>query len=139
MADRLQLRIVTPERETLVIEVDEVVLPSVEGSMGVLAGHAPLLAQLRIGEVSYRVGSERRYLAVSGGFAEVLRSEVSVLAETCEPAEAIDVERARRAKQTAEEALQSGASDQALAQAEVRLRRALNRLDIHGRARGMMS
>ena len=87
MADKITLEIVTPERQVLVEQADEVVLPSLEGYMGVLPGHAPLLAQLDVGEVSYRVGNQRHFLAVTGGFAEVLRESVSILATTCERAE----------------------------------------------------
>jgi F-type H+-transporting ATPase subunit epsilon len=127
---KLQLEIATPDRLVLSEDVDEVVLPSVEGSMGVLPGHAPLLARLDSGEVSYRVGNVRRYLAVSGGFAEVLRTRVYVLAETAERAEEIDVERARDSKRRAEEALKSTKDPQDLEEAEARRARAEVRLRV---------
>jgi F-type H+-transporting ATPase subunit epsilon len=130
MQDKLALEIATPERLVLTVEADEVVLPSVEGSMGALPGHAPLLAVLDVGEVSYRSGGVRRHLAVSGGFAEVLPDSVRILAETCEPAEAIDVERARRAEARAQERLRSQAADVDFARARASLARALCRIRI---------
>jgi F-type H+-transporting ATPase subunit epsilon len=133
MQDSIRLEIVTPERQVIDETVDEVVLPSVEGSMGVLPGHAPLLARLDPGEVSYRKGGTRRFLAISGGFAEVLRDSVSVLARTAEPAEEIDVERARRARADAEERLKGNVSEAEFRAAEVRLKRAVSRIQVHER------
>ncbi len=131
MPDKLQLEIVTPERSVLTEQVDEVVLPSVEGYMGVLPGHAPLLAQLDVGEVSYRVGQQRRYLAISGGYAEVQRGSVSVLARTAELSEEIDLERARRAKEKAESAMKADLPVDQFRHAEVRLKRAISRIGVH--------
>ena len=133
MADRIQLEVVTPERRVVATEVDEVVLPSENGYMGVLAGHAPLLAILDVGEVSYRVGTTRKYLAVSGGFAEVLRDSVSILAKTSEPAEEIDVERAQRAREKAQAQVSGEGSE--VRHAEVKLKRALCRLQVHEKLR----
>ena len=133
MPDSIRLEIVTPERQVLDEVVDEVVLPSVEGSMGVLPGHAPLLARLDPGEVSYRKGGTRRYLSISGGFAEVLRDSVSVLARTAERAEEIDVERARRARAHAEEQLKANVSEVEFRAAEVQLKRAVSRIQVHER------
>jgi len=135
MAGGLLLEIVTPERRVLSERVDEVVLPSVNGSMGVLPGHAPLLARLEAGEVSYRVGDVRRFLAVSGGHAEVLRDAVNVLARTAERAEEIDVDRAQRAKTGAQAVLDSAKEESEFQRAEIRFKRALARLDVSGRAR----
>jgi len=135
MAGGLQLEIVTPERRVLAERVDEVVLPSVEGSMGVLPGHAPLLARLDAGEVSFRVGDVRRFLAVSGGHAEVLRDAVNVLARTAEWAEEIDIERAQRAKDAAHAVLQSARAESELRRGEIRLKRAIARLEVGGRTR----
>jgi F-type H+-transporting ATPase subunit epsilon len=131
MADKLQLEIVTPERSVLTEQVDEVVLPSLEGYMGVLPGHAPLLAQLDVGEVSYRVGQQRKYLAISGGYAEVQRGSVSVLARTAELSEEIDLERAQRAKERAESALKGDLPSDEFRHFEVRLKRALSRIGVH--------
>jgi F-type H+-transporting ATPase subunit epsilon len=130
--DRIRLEIATPERLLVTEGVDEVVLPSVDGYMGVLPGHAPLLARLQTGEISYRVGKRQRFFAVSGGFAEVLRDSVKILAETCEPAEEIDLERARRAKDRAEAVLRDR-SESEFARAEVGLKRAISRIQVHAR------
>jgi F-type H+-transporting ATPase subunit epsilon len=102
--------------------------------MGVLPGHAPLLAQLDVGEVSYREGNERHFLAVTGGFAEVLRESVSLLATACERAEEIDVERARMSRERAETALKADASEREFHRAAARLKRALCRIQVHDRA-----
>ncbi len=131
---KLSLGIATPERLVLTAEVDEVVLPGSEGYLGVLPGHAPLLTLLDVGEISYRIGNERKYVAVSGGFAEVLRESVEVLAETAEPAEQIDLERARLAKQRAEEKLKPALSEHEFKVAEVSLKKALSRIQVCGRA-----
>ena len=131
MPDKLQLEIVTPERSVLTEQVDEVVLPSLEGYMGVLPGHAPLLTQLDVGEVSYRVGQQRKYLAISGGYAEVQRGSVSVLARTAELSEEIDLERAKRAKEKAESALKSDLPPDQFRNFEVQLKRAISRIGVH--------
>jgi len=133
MADTFQLEVTTPDRSVLDEQVDEVVLPGLEGYFGVLAGHAPLLAQLGVGELSYRVGATRRYLAVSGGYAEVLRDAVHVLARTAERSEEIDVERATRAKERAETELKRDLPREEMRLAEVRLQRALSRINAHQR------
>ena len=134
MADKIAFEIVTPDRRVLNLDVDEVVLPSANGSMGVLFGHAPTLCELDIGEVSYRNGKDRTFLAVSGGFAEVLRDGVSILARTTEMAEEIDLDRAQRAKVAAENNLKSDETD-TLRLAEVKLKRALCRMNVHARTR----
>ena len=97
MADRLRLEVATPTRLVVSGEADEVVVPGVEGSFGVLPGHAPLLSLVGTGEVMYRTGREEHHLAVSGGFAEVGPDHVTVLAESAERPEEIDPARARAA------------------------------------------
>jgi F-type H+-transporting ATPase subunit epsilon len=136
MPDKIALEIVTPERPVLSREVDDVTLPSVEGYMGVLPGHAPLLATLGVGELSYLEAGKRHYLAVSGGFVEVLRDSVSILARTSELADEIDLERAETARERAEQALKSqDRSEQQFRAAEVHLKRAISRIQVHERAR----
>ncbi len=130
MADKLELDIVTPERRVLAEEVAEVVLPSAEGSMGVRPGHAPLMARLMVGTVAYRDGAGEHLIAVSGGYAEVLRTGVTILATTAERADEIDVERAQKAQARAEQRLQANASDVDLARAQASLSRALNRISL---------
>jgi F-type H+-transporting ATPase subunit epsilon len=131
--EKLELEIVTPDRLVLSESVDDVVLPGTEGYLGVLPGHAPLLTALTPGEISYGVKGRRHLLAVSGGFAEVLRSRVSVLAEACERADEIDIERARHAKERAETVLKSNAAEAEFRRAEVKLKRAVARIQVHGR------
>ena len=135
MADKIAFEIVTPDRRVLNLDVDEVVLPSANGSMGVLYGHAPTLCELDVGEVSYRDGQNRTFLAVSGGFAEVLRDRVNILARTSETAEEIDLDRAQRAKETAESTLKGDAAGDVFRLAEVKLKRALCRMNVHARGR----
>ena len=129
MEGKLKFEVATPERLVIDESVDEVVLPSVEGYMGVRPGHAPLLAKLDPGEISYRLGQETKYAATSGGFAEVLRDSVRVLAETAEHAEEIDVERAERSKAKAEELLKTEKAPDLFQRAEVRLKRAISRIE----------
>jgi F-type H+-transporting ATPase subunit epsilon len=105
MADALELEIATPERQLVREEVTEVQLPGKDGYLGVLPGHAPLLSQLGIGYLSYVAGGRRKYISVHCGFVEVLPDHVRVLADLAERAEEIDVERARRAAQRAQEEL----------------------------------
>ena len=109
MADRLRLELATPTRLVVSGEVDEVVVPGSEGAFGVLPGHAPLLSLVGTGEVMYRTGREEHYLAVSGGFAEVGRDHVTILAETAERPEEIDLGRARAAVDRAEQRLRATA------------------------------
>jgi F-type H+-transporting ATPase subunit epsilon len=96
---------VTPDRSLVHEEVDEVQLPGAEGHLGVLPGHTPLLATLAVDELWYRIGEEKHYLAIAGGFGEVLPDRVTVLAQVAERAQDIDVGRAEAAKQRAEERL----------------------------------
>ena len=131
MEDKLKFEVATPECLVIDDSVDEVVLPSVEGYMGVRIGHAPLLAMLEVGQISYRLGKDTKFVATSGGFAEVLRNSVRVLAETAEPAEEIDVERAQRSKAKAEELLKTEKSPDLFQRAEVRLKRAISLIQTH--------
>jgi F-type H+-transporting ATPase subunit epsilon len=138
MADQIELRIVTPERQVLREHVDEVVIPSEDGYMGVRPGHAPLLARLQVGQLSYRNGTTQHTMAVSGGYAEVQRDGVSVLAETAEMADEIDVSRAEKARDRAQARIREGSDNLDEVRAEASLRRALNRISTAGHGRGMM-
>jgi F-type H+-transporting ATPase subunit epsilon len=131
---KLTLEIVTPDRSLVREEVDEVELPGSEGYFGVLPGHTPLLSMLMIGEMWYRVGQEKHYLAVAGGFVEVLPDRVTVLAQIGERAEDIDVARAEAAKRRAEERLASR-MDVDIERARIALMKALIRLQVATRAR----
>src|SRR3982751_2639093 len=102
MADTLELEVATPERPLVREQVSEVEIPGKSGYLGVLPGHAPLLGLLGHGTLSYVAGGVRRYLAIHSGFLEILDDHVRVLANTAEPKEEIDIQRARVALQRAE-------------------------------------
>jgi len=108
MADTFQLEIVTPEKKVVEAAAEEVQIPGKNGYLGILPGHAPLITELAVGEVTYREGSGEQHLAVAWGFAEVLPDRVTILAETAERPSEIDVERAHKAKERAEQRLTSG-------------------------------
>jgi len=91
----LQLQLVSPERILVDEPVDEVQIPGLDGYLGVLPGHAPLLSALKPGVLRYRQGSDVKVLALYGGFAEVQPDRVRVLADAAEPREEINVEQAR--------------------------------------------
>ena len=132
----MTLEVVTPERLVLSEPVDEAVLPGSEGYFGVLPGHAPLLAALGTGELEYRKGTTRGWLAVAGGFVEVLSNRISVMAENCERAGEIDIARAREDQRLAQDALKGkDVSDRERARFEHRLRKAEARLRTAGRVR----
>jgi F-type H+-transporting ATPase subunit epsilon len=97
----LELEVVTPERELVRDQVDEVEIPGKDGFLGVLPGHAALLGELGTGELTYYTGGRPHYLAVHGGFLEIREDHVRVLADAAERPEEIDMERARRAQQEA--------------------------------------
>lgn len=132
MADTLQLEIVTPEKKVVETRAEEVEIPGKNGYLGILPGHAPLITELSVGEISYRENSTEQRLAVAWGFAEVLADKVTILAETAERPSEIDVERARKAKQRAEQRLSSGDPDVDVERALAALRRAEVRLDVAG-------
>jgi F-type H+-transporting ATPase subunit epsilon len=139
MAAQLTLSIVTPEREIVREAVDEVEVPGSEGYFGVLPGHTPLLATLGVGTLWYRQGSEKQYVAMAEGFAEVLPDRVTVLARVAERAEDIDVERARGAKARAEERLARPDAEADHVRARAALARANCRLDAASQSRARRS
>jgi F-type H+-transporting ATPase subunit epsilon len=104
----LQLEIVTPERLAYSDEVDSVQLPGIEGELGVLPHHAPLISTLGVGELRIRKGGAEESFAIVGGFLQVLPTKVVVLAETADMASEIDLEKAQEARREAEKALESG-------------------------------
>jgi F-type H+-transporting ATPase subunit epsilon len=134
---KLTLEIVTPDRSLVSDQVDEVQLPGAEGYFGVLPGHTPLLASLQVGELWYRIGQEKHYLAVAFGFAEVLPDRVTVLAQVAERAQDIDVARAEAARKRAEEqvARTSTRVDMDFERARIDLMKSLVRLQVASRAR----
>lgn len=131
---KLLLEIVTSDRSLVREEVHEVELPGSEGYFGVLPGHTPLLSMLKVGELWYRVGQEKRYLAVAGGFVEVLPDRVTVLADIGERAEEIDLARAEAAKRRAEERI-ANPMDVDLGRARFSLAKALVRIQVAAFAR----
>ena len=135
MANVIKLEVVTPDRLVLSEDVEIVVAPGAEGEFGVLFQHIPFLSILQEGELRYRKGSELHYMAVSGGFAEVLPHKVTVLAEAAEQAREIDVERAKRARERAEKRLlEAKRAEMEHAVAEAALRRAMIRLRVAQKA-----
>ena len=106
-----------------------------EGYLGVLPGHTPLLATLKVGELWYRIGEEKRFLAIASGFGEVLPESVTVLAEIAEPAQDIDVPRAETARKRAEERLARGTIDVDIERARIALLKSLVRVQVASRAR----
>ncbi len=130
MADTFQLEIVTPEKKVVDTAAEEVQIPGKNGYLGVLPGHAPLITELAVGEIKYREGSSEQRLAVAWGFAEVLPDKVTILAETAERPADIDVARAQKAKDRAEQRLTSGDTSVDVDRALNALQKAETRLDV---------
>ena len=135
MPDTFQLEIVTPEKKVVDTAAAEVQIPGKNGYLGVLPGHAPLVTELAVGEITYRHGGEEQHLAVAWGFAEVLPDKVTILAETAERPAEIDVERARKAKARAEERLTSGDTNVDVQRSLNALQKADTRLQVAGENR----
>ena len=127
-----ELQILTPERLLVKTQVDEAVIPGTEGYFGVLPGHTPMLAALSIGELWYRIGQEKTFLAIAYGFCEVLPDRVTVLARIAERAEDIDPARAEEARKRAEARLQQ-MKDIDFERARMALEKALTRLQASSR------
>lgn len=106
MKNKILLEVVTAQRMVFSEEVDEVTAPGVEGEFGVLPGHIPFITTLKIGEIMYRQGSAKRYMAVTWGYAEVLPDRVTILSESAQLADEIDIARAMAEKERAEAQLQ---------------------------------
>jgi F-type H+-transporting ATPase subunit epsilon len=130
MAETFQLEIVTPEKKVVEIAAEEIQIPGKNGYLGVLPGHAPLITELAVGEITFRAGSQEQRLAVAWGFAEVLPDKVTILAETAERPSEINVERARKAKERAEQKLSSGDTNVDVERALNSLHRAETRLEV---------
>ena len=126
----IRLDIVTAERVVYSDDVDLVVAPGIEGQLGILPHHAPLMTTLQVGELWVKKGREEFSLAISGGFLEVRPDRVIILADAAERAEEIDIARAEEAKHRAEEQLSQHPPEMDATRTEVALRRALTRLKI---------
>jgi len=139
LPEAIELIVVTPERQLLQETIVEVTIPGQQGALGVLPGHAPLMTELGIGELSYRTASSSQPVSISVicGFAEVLPDRVTVLAETAEHAEEIDLHRAETAKTRAEKRLASNDPNIDWDRATVALQRALIRIHIARKYRGV--
>ncbi len=130
MADKLTLEVLTPEKIALRETVEEVVLPGLNGELGILPDHAPMISQLKTGVLCYRAGAERRVMHVSGGFAEVLPDKVSVMADVAEKPDEIDLKRAQEARTKAEQLLNSREENVDLPNTQLKLERALIRIQL---------
>ena len=138
LPDSIELIIVTPEKQLLRESVVEVVLPGAAGALGILPGHAPLITELGIGELTYRGANanDSGVLAIIQGFAEVLGDRVTVLAETAERAAEIDLARAEAAKARAEQRLSAGDPNIDFDRVSIALQRALIRIQVARKYRG---
>jgi F-type H+-transporting ATPase subunit epsilon len=129
LPEKLNLEIVTPEKHLFSGTVDSVTVPAMTGYLGILPGHAPLLAELGVGEISFRIETDVEYLFCSWGFLEVLPDRVVLLAQTAEMASDIDIKRAEEAKVRAEKLLLSRDPNIDFQRAELSLLRAISRLN----------
>ncbi len=139
LPEAIELIVVTPERQLLRETVVEVTIPGLDGELGILPGHAPLITELGIGELRYRTATSSQpiLLAVLRGFAEVLPDRVTLLAETAERAEEIDLTRAEVAKARAEKRLASNDTNIDWDRATVALQRAIIRIQVVKKHRGV--
>ena len=136
MATILNLEIITAEGVAHQDKVDALIAPGIAGQLTILPNHAPLMTMIEPGELTLRKGTEETYIAVTGGYLEVLDNKVLVLADSAERAEEIDINRAELAKERAQQLLQSGApSDVDQVRVEAALRRSLARLKVAERRR----
>jgi len=137
--EAIELIVVTPERQLLRETVVEATIPGLDGALGILPGHAPLMTELGIGELSYRTAASSQpvLLAALRGFAEVLPDRVTLLAETAERAEEIDLSRAEAAKARAEKRLASNDTNIDWDRATVALQRAVIRIQVVRKYRGI--
>ncbi|HJX36631.1 MAG TPA: F0F1 ATP synthase subunit epsilon [Dehalococcoidales bacterium] len=126
----VRVDIVTAERLVFSQDADIVMVPGIEGEMGILPHHEPIMTMIKPGEILIRKGTEEYSLAVSGGFLEVTPDHITILADAAERADEIDIARAEAAKKRAEEKLTNHAADTDSANAEASLRRALARIKV---------
>ncbi len=136
MADKLKLEMVTPYKRVLSEDVDEITAPGFIGELGILPEHTPLLTTLKVGELSYKEGNETFHIAVNWGYLEVENNTVTVLVDTAERADEIDLARAKAALGRAEEALKGlPQEDKQYMIMEAALQRALIRIQVAGKNR----
>jgi F-type H+-transporting ATPase subunit epsilon len=130
MPDSFQLEIVTPEKLVVKDTAEEAQIPGRNGYLGVLPGHAPLITELGAGQISYRSGGQLHRFSLAWGFAEVLPDRVTVLAETVERADEINVPRAQQSLKKAEDLLNSAHTEEECSVATGKIRRAQARIDV---------
>ena len=130
MSDTFQLEIVTPARLLVKDAAEEAQIPGVTGYLGILPGHAPLITELGVGEITYKASGATHFLSVAWGFMEVLPDKVTILAEAAEHPQEIDIERAQKAKERAEQRLKSNDPKVDYTRAEDALQRAETRLSV---------
>ena len=136
MADKLKLEMVTPYKQVLSEEVDEITAPGFIGELGILPDHTPLLTTLKVGELTYKKGNESFHVAVNWGYLEVEENTVTVLVDTAEKADEIDLARAKAALGRAEDALRTlPPEDKKYMIMEAALQRALIRIKVAGEGR----
>ncbi|MCH5204702.1 MAG: ATP synthase F1 subunit epsilon [Oscillospiraceae bacterium] len=124
-----KLQIITPEKTVFDGEVEQVIVRTTVGDVGILKGHEPYCAAIGVGQMRVMTNGEFRRAATSGGIIKVSRELTTILVQTCEWADEIDVERANNAKAAAEERIKAAQSDKDLLLADAKLKRALNRID----------
>jgi F-type H+-transporting ATPase subunit epsilon len=130
MANTFQLEVVTPAKLMVKDAAEEAQIPGLSGYLGILPGHAPLITELGVGVITYRASGAAHTLSVAWGFAEVLPDKVTILAEAAERPQEIDIERAQKAKNRAEERLKSNDPQVDYTRAEDALQRAETRLNV---------
>lgn len=130
MASTIRLEIVTPDRSVFDQDINMVIARATDGDIGILPGHAPLIAGLAIAPLRIKTEDGEQQIAVSGGFIEVRPEKITLLAATAETAEEIDIKRAAEAKERAERRLKSGDAEIDFTRAEIALKRALVRLQV---------
>ena len=133
MADTLKLEMVTPYKRVLSVEVDELTAPGFVGELGLLPGHTPLLTTLKVGQLTYKSGGSVTHVAVNWGYLEIEDDTVTVLVDTAEKEDEIDLARAKAALGRAEEALNTlSHDDKKYKIMEAALQRALVRIQVAG-------
>lgn len=134
MPGEMTLQIVTPEGTVLKdVKTEAVVIPATEGSMGILHNHAPMVTTLKIGVLRYKEGNAYKRIAVGGGFLELSRNRITVLSDTAEAGQSVDVLRAQEARKRAESRLRERLANVDRARAEAALQRAMARLKAAGK------
>lgn len=134
MANSLKLDVVTPDRTLLSSEIQSLIVPAVEGYLGVLPNHAPMIVGLVPGMVKYRSDGKLQYLAISGGFMEIAANKITLLADAAERPSEIDKERAQAARERAQQRLKERPAGLDVQRAELALKRALTRLSVSEKA-----